>query len=201
MKLVSLALLLAAAASVDASLRDASVPYVGCVHSKHFHAVKKDVKSVEECIKECERDKLPLVGMVGVLTVAGNNDITRSGYHSIPVPGHSESSCDDLASCFFEAVLPQYSCLSLPSDHKCAIFNGRFPFHVQHGGGCGCTATIPREKLEDKECEANGAEAVAIYYRNAGTSAAFTYHLVARRESWQPRPLPCMQPPLLVFFP
>jgi hypothetical protein len=64
MKVVALALLLAAAVSVNAGLNDSSVPYVGCFNSKHFSPVKKEAKTVEECIKECEKDKLPLVGMV-----------------------------------------------------------------------------------------------------------------------------------------
>ncbi len=66
MKLVALALLLAAAASVDAGLADSIVPYLGCFNSEHFSPVKKEAKTVEDCIKECEKDALPLVGMVRV---------------------------------------------------------------------------------------------------------------------------------------
>lgn len=175
MKLVALALLLAAAATVDAGLRDASVPYVGCFHSKHFYAVKKDLKSVEECIKECERDKLPLVGMVGVLTAPESSvspDAVTTACSCLVT--RTRASMTNLARCFLGAYMSRCSYLNLSGYHICDILNDRFAFYVQHGGGCGCTATTPRQKLEDKECEANGAEAVAIYYRNAGTSAAVT---------------------------
>ncbi len=70
MRLAALALLLVAAALVDAGLEDASIPFVGCFHSKHFFPIVKKANTVEDCIKECEMDKLPLVGMVGSIPFA-----------------------------------------------------------------------------------------------------------------------------------